>query len=76
MDSYSEIQEYNVYPMLHFRRTFSSGVTADRTYGLLLKAATLDEATPSSVQCGEPYSSPRQPNYRPEDRGPPTTHSH
>ena len=27
MDFYSEIQGYNVYPMLHFRRKFSSGVT-------------------------------------------------
>ena len=30
MDSNSEIQGYNVYPMLHFRRKFSSGVTATR----------------------------------------------
>ena len=28
MDSNSEIQGYNVYPMLHFRRKFSSGITA------------------------------------------------
>ena len=27
MDSNSEIQGYNVYPMLHFHRKFSSGVT-------------------------------------------------
>ena len=27
MDFNSEIQGYNVYPMLHFRRKFSSGVT-------------------------------------------------
>ena len=30
MDSNSEIQGYNVYPMLHFRRKFSSGVTMGR----------------------------------------------
>ena len=28
MDSNSEIQGYNFYPMLHFCRKFSSGVTA------------------------------------------------
>jgi len=28
VDSNSEIQEYNVYPMLHFHRKFSSSVTA------------------------------------------------
>ena len=27
MDSNSEIQEYNVYPIVHFCRKFSSGVT-------------------------------------------------
>ena len=30
MDSNSEIQGYNVYPMLHFRRKFSSGITPDQ----------------------------------------------
>ena len=30
MGSNSEIQGYNFYPMLHFRRKFSSGVTAGR----------------------------------------------
>jgi len=30
--------------------------TVDWIYGLLLKAATLDEATPSSVQRSETYS--------------------
>ena len=54
---------------------FCSG-TADRTYGLLLKTATLDEATPSSVQCSEAYSGPGRPNHRTESRRPPTTHSH
>ena len=29
MDSNSEIQGYNVYPMLHFCRKFSSGVTVE-----------------------------------------------
>jgi len=48
----------------------------DRTYGLLLKAATLDEATLSGVQCSEAYSGSRRPNYRLENREPPTTHSH
>ena len=28
MNSNSEIQGYNVYPMLHFHRKFSSGITA------------------------------------------------
>ena len=32
--------------------------TADWTYGLSLKAATPDKATPSGVQRGEAYSSP------------------
>ena len=50
--------------------------TIDWTYGLLLKAATLDEATPSSVQHSETYSSSGQPNYRMENGRPPTTHSH
>jgi len=31
---------------------------ADWTYGLLLKAATLDEATPSSIQRSEAHSGP------------------
>ena len=31
----------------------------DQTYGLSLKAATLNEATPSDVQHGEAYSSSR-----------------
>ena len=54
---------------------FCSG-TVDQTYGLSLKAATLDKATPSSIQHGEAYSSPRWPDYRPEDGGPPTAHSY
>jgi len=29
VDSDSEIQKYNVYPMLHFCRKFSSGIIAD-----------------------------------------------
>jgi len=28
VDSNSEIQGYNVYPMLYFRRKFSSGITS------------------------------------------------
>ena len=50
--------------------------TADWTYGLLLKAATPDEVTPSSVQCGEAYSSPGRSDYRPEDGGPSTAYSY
>jgi len=47
--------------------------TADQTYDLLLKAATLDEATPSSIQCSEAYSGSGQPNHRTENRRPSTT---
>jgi len=50
--------------------------TADWIYGLLLKAATPDEATPSSVQCSEAYSSSRWPDYRTENRRSPTTYNH
>jgi len=50
--------------------------TADRTYSLSLKAATLDKATPSSVQCSKAYSGSRQPNHRTENGRPPTAHSH
>ena len=50
--------------------------TVDRTYGLSLKAVTPDEATPFGVQYDEAYSSPGRPDYRLEDRGPPTAHSH
>jgi len=32
VDSNSEIQGYNVYPMLHFHSKFSSGVTTSRYY--------------------------------------------
>ena len=49
---------------------------ADQTYGLSLKAVTLDKATPSSVQCSEAYSSSRRPDHRMENRRPPTIHSH
>ena len=52
-----------------------SGKT-DWTYGLLLKAATLDEATLSSVQHNKAYSGSRWPDYRLENGGPPTTHSY
>ena len=31
MDSDSEIQGYNMYPMLHFHRKFSSGITAKQS---------------------------------------------
>jgi len=37
---------------------------ADWTYGLSLKAATLDEATPSSVQCNKAHSGSGRPDYR------------
>ena len=46
----------------------------DWTYDLLLKAATLDEATPSSIQHSEAYSSSGQPNCRTENGRPPTAH--
>ena len=44
---------------------------ADWTYGLSLKTATWDEATPSSVQRSKAYSSPRRPNYRMHNEGDP-----
>ena len=56
-------------------RPLCSG-TADQTYSLLSKATTPDEATPSSVQCSEAHSSFGQPDYRMQNGGPPTTHSH
>ena len=52
-----------------------SGKT-DWTYGLLLKTATPDEATLSSIQRSEAYSGSGQPDYRPENRRPPTAHSY
>ena len=52
-----------------------SGKT-DRTYGLSLKTATPDEATPSSVQHSEAYSGSGRPDYMPENGGPPAAHSH
>ena len=40
MGSNSEIQGYNMYPMLHFHRKFSSGITAlsmaDAIFNLIL----------------------------------------
>ena len=54
---------------------FYSGM-ADWTYGLSLKAATPDEATPSSVQRSEAYSGSRQPDYRTENDRLPTAHSY
>ena len=50
--------------------------TADWTYGLSLKTATLDEATPSSVQRSKTYSGPRRPDHRTKSGRPPTAHSH
>ena len=50
--------------------------TVDWTYGLLLKTATPDEATPSSVQRSEAYSGSRRPNHRTENGRSPTAHSH
>jgi len=38
VDSNSEIQGYNVYPMLHFCRKFSSGVTACEKVELCISA--------------------------------------
>ena len=52
-----------------------SGKT-DRTYGLLLKTATLDEATPLSVQRSEAHSGSGRPDSRTENDGPPTAHNH
>jgi len=37
VDSNSEIQGYNVYPMLHFHRKFSSGITAVLLYKIVKK---------------------------------------
>ena len=37
MDSNSEIQGYYVYPMLHFHRKFSSGITAVLLYKIVKK---------------------------------------
>jgi len=50
--------------------------TMDQTYGLLLKAATLDKATPSSVQHSKAYSSSGRPNHRMENGRPPTAYSY
>jgi len=36
VDSNSEIQEYNVYPMLHFHRKFSSGITVFALWGKMM----------------------------------------
>ena len=46
----------------------------DWTYRL--SPTTLDEATPSSVQCREAHSGSRWPNYRMQNRGLSTAHSH
>ena len=54
---------------------FCSG-TVDWTYSLLLKTATLDEATPSSVQRSEAYSGPRRPDHRMENGRLPTAYSY
>ena len=40
MGSNSEIQEYNVYPMLHFHRKFSSSVTL-WLHGIIAKNSSL-----------------------------------
>ena len=48
---------------------------ADRTYGLSLKAATLGEATPSSVQHSKAHSGSGRPDYRTQNGGLPTAHS-
>ena len=50
--------------------------TEDQTYGLLPKAATLDEATPPSVQCSKAYSGSGRPDHRTENGRPPTAHNH
>ena len=46
--------------------------TEDRTYGLSPKAATLDEATPPSVQHSKAYSGFGRPNHRTENGRSPT----
>ena len=50
--------------------------TEDWTYGLSPKAATLDEATPPSVQHSKAYSSSRQPDHRMENGRSPIAHSY
>jgi len=47
----------------------------DQTYGLSLKAATLDGVASSSVQCSKAHSGSKRPNYRMQNRGPPTIYS-
>ena len=49
MDSNSEIQGYNVYPMLHFRRKFSSGVTTSVSEVVTLQTRTLRNRMPSGT---------------------------
>ena len=56
-------------------RPLCSGME-DQTYSLLPKATTPDKATLSSVQHSEAHSSSGQPDYRMQNRGPPTAHSH
>ena len=42
MNSTNEIQGYKMYPMLHFRRKFSSGVTPPMNFRVLLNSLGLD----------------------------------
>ena len=50
--------------------------TEDQTYRLSPKAATPDEATPSSVQHSKAHSGSERPDHRMENGRPPTAHSH
>ena len=70
MDSNSEIQGYNVYPMLHFHRKFSSGVTArpakSAPWSLLVnRFAVLDIEEVNTDIC-EPIDAPLLPPSAPD----------
>ena len=51
MDSNSEIQGYNVYPMLHFCRKFSSGVTTKQRKELIEDLLVLKDVVPMEESC-------------------------
>ena len=51
MDSNSEIQGYNVYPMLHFCRKFSSSVTTKQRKELIEDLLVLKDVVPMEESC-------------------------
>jgi len=51
VDSNSEIQGYNVYPMLHFCRKFSSGVTTKQRKELIEDLLVLKDVVPMEESC-------------------------